>query len=68
MKKGCLFLIGLFILLLIISLTIALLQRGVPLGEKVALVRIEGPIIDSKNAVYEIKEHAKDPSVKAVVL
>jgi protease-4 len=68
LKKGCLFLLGLFVVLLIISLTIALFQRGVPLGEKVAVVRIEGPIIDSKNAIDEIKEHAKDPSIKAMVL
>ncbi len=68
MKKVFVFLIGLIVVLAILSLAIALLQRGVVPGEKVALMRIEGPIIDSKNAVDEIKEYVKDPSVKAIVL
>jgi protease-4 len=37
-------------------------------GDKVAVVRIEGPIIDSKHFVDEIKEYADDSSVKAIVL
>lgn len=68
MKKGCLVFIGLIVVLALLSLLIALLQKGMPIGEKVALVRIEGPIIDSKNAADEIKDYAKDPSVKAIVL
>ena len=38
------------------------------MGDKVALVRIEGPIIDSKNAMDEIKDYTRDPSIKAIVL
>jgi protease-4 len=51
-----------------VSLIITLLYKGVPIGEKVALVRIEGPIIDSKSAMDEIRDYAKDSSVKAIVL
>ena len=61
-------LIGLILVLAFLSLMIALLHKGVPTGDKVALVRIEGPIIDSKNAVDEIKDYAKDTSIKAIVL
>lgn len=68
MKKLCLFLTGLLVLLFFLTIIIALIQKNVPIGEKVALVRIEGPIIDSKNAVEEIKDYAKDSSVKAIVL
>jgi protease-4 len=35
---------------------------------KVAVVRIEGPIIDSREAVSEIKGFVEDSSVKAIVL
>ncbi len=68
MKKACLVISGILMLLIILSLTLALLQKKMPLTEKVALVRIEGPIFDSKNPVAEIKEYLKDPSVKAIVL
>jgi protease-4 len=37
-------------------------------GEKVALVRIEGPIVDSKSFVDEIKTYADDSSVRAILL
>jgi len=68
MKRVCLFLSVLFVLLIILGVAMALLQKGVPIGEKVALVRIEGPIVDSKNAIDEIKGYAKDLSIKAIVL
>lgn len=68
MKKVLLILLGLIIVMAFLSLMIVLLHKGVPIGDKVALVRIEGPIIDSKNAVDEIKDYTKDPSIKAIVL
>lgn len=69
MKKLCLILLSLFALLIFISVVIALIeQKGISLHEKVALVRIEGPIMDSKKTVDELKEHVKDPSIKAIVL
>jgi protease-4 len=68
MKKVLLLLLGLLTVLALLSLMIALIFRGSPVGDKVALVRIEGPIVDSKNSIDEIKEYAKDPLVKAIVL
>lgn len=68
MKKICLFLTGLIVLLFFLTILIALLQRNIPVGEKVALVRIEGPIIDSKNTIDEIKDYTKDSSIKAIIL
>jgi len=68
MKKVFLIFLGLFILLIIISLLFVILQRNLPGGEKVALIRIEGMIMDSKDTVDEIKEYVKDPSIKAIVL
>ena len=68
MRKVLLLLLGLLTVLAFLSLMIALLFRGSPIGDKVALVRIEGPIVDSKNPIDEIKEYVKDPSVKAIVL
>ncbi len=57
----------LFILgLIIISLIYTAIDRGT--REKVAIVRVEGPIIEAKSVVEEIKGYVKDSSVKAIVL
>jgi len=68
MKKLCLIIGALVLILIAISLTLTLFQKNIPLKSKVALVRIEGPILDSKNAVEEIKEYGKDSSIKAIIL
>ncbi len=67
MKKFLLILFIIFILA-VISLFFVFLQREVPIGEKVALIKIEGPIFESTKSIDEIKGHLKDPSVKAIVL
>jgi protease-4 len=67
-KKICIFAAIFFVALIILSAALAFLQREMPLKDKVALVRVEGPIIQSKNIVDEIKEYVKDRSVKALVL
>lgn len=68
MKKICLIMSGLLAVLIIISLALTLMQKNMPLRHKLALVRIEGPIMDSKDLVEEIREYAKDNSIKAIVL
>lgn len=68
MKKGCLIITGLLFFLIILSLFFALFSKSIPLRSKVALVRIEGPIFDSKNIVDELKEYMKHASVKAIIL
>lgn len=68
MKKICLVMAGLLAVLIVISVALTLMQKNMPLRHRLALVRIEGPIMDSKDIVEEIREHAKDNSVKAIVL
>lgn len=68
MKKSCLVISGLLVLLVIISLFLTMFQKSIPLRSRLALIRIEGPIMDSKDAVDEIKEYTKDSSIKAIVL
>ena len=68
MKKVLLVSVVLLVILLAVSAMIALFQKDLPLGGKVAIVRIEGPIIDSKDTVEEIKGYVKNQSVKAIVL
>lgn len=67
MKKFCIVVIGLLIFLIMISALIVLSEKS-PLRDKVAVVRIEGPIFDSKNAIEELKGYVKEPSIKAIVL
>jgi len=67
-KKFLLIFLGLFILIFFISLLFVFFQKNIPIGEKVALIRVEGPIFDSKNTIDELKEHLKDPSIKAIIM
>jgi len=68
MKKVFWLIIGLFVLLIVVSLLFVILQKNLPIGERVALIRVEGMIVDSKDTIYEIKEYVKDPLIKAIVL
>ena len=67
-KKTCIFITLFFLILIGISALFTLLQGEMPLKEKVAIVNVEGPILQSKNIVDEIKSYIKDRSVKAIVL
>jgi protease IV len=68
MKVGRTILFGtLFIFFLVfISVIFTLISKGAM--DKVALVRVEGPIIEAKTVVEEIKGYVKDSSVRAIVL
>lgn len=68
MKKFLIVFLVLFVLLIIISLAIIAIQNNLPIGERIALIRIEGPIFDSKGAIEEIKKYSKDQTIKAIVL
>lgn len=68
MKKTCVVITIVMLCLMVVSLSLTLLQKKMPLGSRIALVRIEGPILDSRDIVEEIKEHTKDRSIKAIIL
>jgi protease IV len=68
LKKFLIAIVVLLFLAIAASLIVALLQDDLPIGEKVALIRIEGPIVDSQSVLDELKGYVKDTSVKAVVL
>ncbi len=67
MKKVLIFFIIIFIIVAILSLMLTF-KHKVPLGEKVAVVRITGVIIDSTDIIEELKEYSKDNSIKAIVI
>jgi protease-4 len=70
MKKLGIILAVLFGIILLFGVVFSLLgtTKSIVAGDKVALVRIEGPIFDSKHFVDEIQEYADDSSVRAIVL
>ncbi len=69
MKKLLVIVLVLLLLMVAISATVAFLERkGFVSSEKIAVVRIEGPIIESRHLVAEIREYVEDDSVKAIVL
>jgi protease-4 len=67
MKKVFIFLTIIFLIAVVLSLLLTFSQKN-PLGEKVALVHVTGVIIDSSNVIKELKDHAKDSSVKAIII
>jgi protease-4 len=67
MKKFFVFFLIIFIIAIVLSLLVTFSQR-VPLGEKVAVVEVTGMIVDSAGTIEELKDYAKDASVKAIVL
>ncbi len=70
MKKACWISAGILVLLMVVSgiLTTISINSSSIARNRIGLVRIEGPIIDSEKAVNEIKEYARDASVKAILL
>ena len=68
MKKVLLILLALVGLLLVVVLVSVMFKNNLSIGEKVALIRVEGPIFDSKETIEEIKDYVKDASIKAIVM
>jgi protease-4 len=67
LKKVLIFFAIVFVVIAAISLLLTFSGK-VPLGEKVALVRVAGVILDSTNIISELKDYSKDSSVKAIVI
>ena len=59
--------IGLFFLTVWVLMSV-LEGGGFPVGQKVAIVELEGLIIQADPIVRELNEHRENPSVKAVVI
>jgi protease-4 len=68
MRKVIFLMFILFLFLVVMSAIFAITLKDSPLGGKVALVRVEGPILESKTIVDEISGYVKDRSIKAIVL
>jgi len=67
LKKVLIFFAIIFIITAILSFLVTFSKKVSP-GEKVALVNVIGVILDSSGVVEELKKHAKDSSIKAIVL
>ncbi len=67
-KKTCILVAVFFLFLIVLSALFTFFQQKISFGGKVALVRIEGPIVEAKSIIDEIDGYLKDSSIKAVVL
>ncbi|HDH34619.1 MAG TPA: signal peptide peptidase SppA [Nitrospirae bacterium] len=67
MKKVLLFFLIVFVVIAALSL-VTTFKGKLQLGEKVAVVRVSGIILDSTSVIEELKEYSNDRSVKAIVL
>ncbi|GBE02338.1 putative signal peptide peptidase SppA [bacterium BMS3Bbin06] len=68
MKKLCFIISGLLFATILFSVVFALISRNMPIGEKVALVKVVGPIVSSSDVINELTKYRKDSSVKSVIL
>src|SRR5208282_2344231 len=67
-KKTCILVAVFFLFLIVLSALFTFFQRKISFGGKVALVRVEGPIMEAKSIVDEIDGYVKDDSIRALVL
>jgi protease-4 len=59
----------LMLFLVTVWILMAVIEDGaLPGGQRVAIVEVEGVIVDSDGLVRELREHAENPSVRAVVV
>ncbi len=69
MKKLCIAIGILMALAFVVSLlAVVLSQQGLPVGEKIALLKVEGTILDSEQIIKWLKKYREDSSIKAVVI
>jgi protease-4 len=67
-KKTIIIIVAFLATLFVLSAFLTLVQKDVSIKERVALIRVEGPIIEAKSTVDELKGYVKDKSIKAIVL
>lgn len=67
MKKVCIGLAIAFLAIVLVGILFATLSK-IQVGDKIALLTIEGPITSSYDITQDLREYADNPSVKAIVL
>ncbi|MEW6713731.1 MAG: S49 family peptidase, partial [Nitrospirota bacterium] len=67
MKKVLIFFLIIILLIAVVSLLLTF-NSNIPIGDKVAVVRVEGVLLDSKDIIEELKKYSEDSSIKAIVL
>ncbi len=60
--------VSLFIFIAAYAITVGLGNFSFSVGEKIAVVKIEGVILDSKDIIEELREHRRNKGVKAILL
>src|SRR3990167_7193837 len=63
-----LFAVSLFIFIAAYTVTVGLGKFSIAGGEKIAVVKIEGILLESKDIIEELREHRENKSVKAILL
>lgn len=67
MKKALLLFFLFIVFIVILSFVLTIIHK-VPMEERVALVRVEGVILESSDVIEELKEYSNSPWVRAIVL
>lgn len=67
-KKTIIIIVAFLATLFVLSAFLTLVQKDVSIKDRVALIRVEGPIIEAKSTIDELKGYVKDKSIKAIVL
>lgn len=67
MKKICIGLAIAFLAIVLVGILFATLSK-IQVGDKIALLVVEGPITSSYDIIQDLKDYSNNPSVKAIVL
>lgn len=67
-RRFILLVVGFIAFLALLSAIITVAQKDVAIADKVALIKVEGPLIQSKSIVDELKGHRKNRQIKAIVM
>lgn len=63
-----LFVVAIFIFIVAYAMTVGMGRWSLVSGEKIAVVKIEGVILDSHDIIEELKEYRSNDSIKAILL
>jgi len=68
MRKACKLVAWALLILAALGLVSHYLSRKLPIGDRIALISVEGAILSSKDTIDELREYADDDSIKAIVM
>jgi protease-4 len=68
MKRACKLALWALLILVALGVISRFVSHKMPIGDKIALINVEGAILSASDTIEQLKEYADDDSVKAIVM